>query len=408
LSVGSQRSAADANKEARGADLQSRIDRGKVGVCHIASGDRWAGAEVQLLALLKGLQQIPHLDLCAIFLNEGRPAEAARKLGINVCVLDEAQLSFLQILSSARRFLGGRSIQVLHSHRYKENLLAAFLARRCHVPVHVSTYHGAPEPFNGWRGLKQKAIQSVDREVGIHATDRVISVSEELHAKLTRSMPETKVVTIHNGIDPSIVCSRLTAADAKRRLGIPVDSPTIGTAGRLEPVKRLDIFLNAAKKIAGDLPGARFVIAGEGAEAARLRDLAVALGIVERALFLGHRDDIYDVIRALDISVFCSDHEGLPMALLETLYLGVPVVARPVGGIAEVMEDGVSGVFVRSADSSDLAAACVALMQDAPRREALAKAGAATVAGAFTSRHSAQQTAALYRSLVCAARPAVI
>lgn len=377
-------------------------------MCHIASGDRWAGAEVQLLALLKGLQRAPDLDLCAIFLNEGRPAAAARELGIDVCVFDEAELSFLRILSSSRRFLNGKDIQVLHSHRYKENLLAAFLARRCQVPVHVSTYHGAPEPFKGWRGLKQKAIQSVDRELGIHATDRVISVSEELHAKLTRDMPETKVVTIHNGIDPAAVCSQLTAADAKRRLAIPVDSPVIGTAGRLEPVKRLEIFLSAAKKIASDLPGTRFVIAGEGAQAARLRELAAALGVADRVMFLGHRDDIYDVIRAFDIFVFCSDHEGLPMALLETLHLGVPVVARPVGGIGEVIQDGVSGVFVGSAEPNDLATACVALLQDTPRREALAKAGVAAVAAAFTSRHSAQQTAALYRSLVGAARSSAI
>jgi L-malate glycosyltransferase len=408
LSVGSQPGVADASMETRGARPQSPVDSGKLGVCHIASGDRWAGAEVQLLALLKGLQQVSDLDLCAIFLNEGRPAAAARELGIDVCVFDEAELSFLQILSGARRFLSSKRIEVLHSHRYKENLLAAFLARRCHVPVHVSTYHGAPEPFKGWRGLKQKAVQSMDREVGIRATDRIICVSEDLHAKLARGMPETKVVTIHNGIDPATVCSHLTVADARRRLGIPVDCPVIGTAGRLEPVKRLDIFLNAAKKIAGDLPSARFVIAGDGAEAAHLRELAVALGIADRVLFLGHCGDIYDVIRALDIFVLCSDHEGLPMALLETLYLAVPVIARPVGGVVEVIRDGVSGLFVQSAEPSDLAAACIALLQDAPRREALAKSGVAAVTEAFTSHHSAQQTAVLYCSLVGAAKSTAV
>jgi glycosyltransferase involved in cell wall biosynthesis len=370
-----------------------------LGVCHIASGDRWAGAEVQLTALLKELRQSPTLRLCAIFLNEGRPAQEARQIGIDVCVFDEAQQSFFQILSGASRFLGGRNVQVLHSHRYKENLLAALLARRCHVPVHVSSQHGAPEPFKGWRGIKQGAIQALDRQVALRATDRIISVSDELRTQLTRSLPQSKVVTIHNGIDEDKVVSRFTTRQAKQRLGIPEDCAVVGTAGRLDPIKRLDIFLNATHQISRALPNTRFVIAGAGTEGPSLRDLAVSLGLSEWILFLGHRNDIYDVIRAMDIFVFCSDHEGLPIALLEALYLGVPVVARPVGGIAEVIEDGVSGVWVPSADPVDLASACISLLRDDSRRDSLARAGAAVIAKKFASRHAAEQTIALYRSL---------
>jgi glycosyltransferase involved in cell wall biosynthesis len=371
----------------------------RLGVCHLASGDRWAGAEVQLTALLRGLQQNPDLRLCAIFLNEGRPAEEARQMGIDLCVLDEAQQNFFQILSGAGRFLAGRNVQVLHSHRYKENLLAALLARRCHVPAHVSSQHGAPEPFKGWLGLKQGAIQALDRQVALRATDRIISVSNELRAHLRRSLPEGKVITIHNGIDEETVFSRLAPSEAKKRLGIAPDCSVVGTAGRLAPVKRLDIFLQAARQIVNAWPNARFVIAGDGAEASHLQELADSLQLSEQVLFLGHRDDIYDVIRAMDIFVFCSDHEGLPMALLETLYLGVPVVARPVGGIAEVIQDGISGVWVRSAEPADLASACISLLRDNSRRSSLARAGFAAVETHFTVRRMAEQTAALYYSL---------
>ena len=90
------------------------------------------------------------------------------------------------------------------------------------------------------------------------------------------------------------------------------------------------------------------------------------------------------------------------MALLETLYLGVPVVARPVGGIAEVIQDGVSGLWVRSAKPQDLALACVSLLRDDSRRNLLARAGAAVVAKEFTASHTARQTAALYHSLSAA------
>jgi glycosyltransferase involved in cell wall biosynthesis len=359
---------------------------------------------VQVTALLKGLRQNPYLRLCAIFLNEGRLAEEARNIGIDICVCDESRQNFFQLLSGASRFLAGRNVDVLHSHRYKENLLAAVLARRCHMPVHVSSQHGAPEPFRGWRGLKQGAIQALDRQVALRATDRVISVSADLRAQLTRSLPESKVVMIHNGIDRDRVVSRLTAAEAKQRLAIPADCAVVGTAGRLDPIKRLDIFLAAAQQIGNTLPKTRFVIAGDGTEASRLHDQAASLGLSERVLFLGHRDDIYDVIRAMDIFVLCSDHEGLPMSLLETLYLGVPVVARPVGGIAEVIQDSLSGVWVPSAEPADLASACISLLRDHSRRNSIALAGVAVVEKEFTARLSAERTAALYRSLSLSCR----
>lgn len=395
MSVGSQLSAGEAG--ATNACVQA--SRSRLHVCHIASGDRWAGAEVQLAALLKGLQRLPDLELSAIFLNEGRPAAEARKLGIEVCTFDETRQSFFQILTGAERFLAGKDVQLLHSHRYKENLLAAILARRCHVPVHVLSKHGAAEPFKGWRGIKQRAVRALDGQIARRAADGIISVSEELRTQLIHGFPAEKVVTIHNGLDEESVYSKLSPGEAKQRLGIPPGCAVVGTAGRLDPVKRLDIFLAAAKEVAEKLPGARFIIAGEGTEEAKLRGLCGRLGLNDQTLFLGHRDDIYDVIRAMDIFVICSDHEGLPMALLESMRLGVPVVARPVGGIAEVIQDGASGVCVGSSDPTELASACVSLLRDDARRTALACAGAAVVAERFTARYTAEQTAELYRRL---------
>jgi L-malate glycosyltransferase len=373
---------------------------GNIAVCHVSSGDRWAGAEVQCNALFSALQRDPRLRVSAIFLNDGRPAEEARRCGIEVCTFDESRQNFFQILSGARRFLEHKEIQVLHSHRYKENLLAALLARRRHIPVHVVSKHGAPEPFTGWRGFKQGVLQAVDRWVMRNQTDCVISVSDELRTQLVRYLPEDKVVTIHNGIDEDRVFSRLSTAEAKQYLGLPGECMVIGTAGRLDPVKRLDIFLDAVKQIDSIRPDMRFVIAGEGTEERELRSLAHRLGLQDRLLFLGHRDDVYDVLRALDIFVLCSDHEGLPMALLEALYLGVPVVARPVGGVAEVIRNGTNGLCVMSAAPSDLAGVCLDLLSDPSRRSRLAEAGVATVAKEFTSVGAANKTLLLYRSFL--------
>jgi glycosyltransferase involved in cell wall biosynthesis len=208
-----------------------------------------------------------------------------------------------------------------------------------------------------------------------------------------------KIITIHNGVDVGQVRSRYSTAEAKERLGVPGDCWLIGTAGRLEPIKRLDIFLSAAKLVATQLPNTRFAIAGEGSEALRLRELARASRLQDRVVFLGHRDDIYDVLRALDIFVLCSDHEGLPMVLLEALCLGVPVVARGVGGISEAVQDGVNGILVTSANPVALAEACLRLLSDEGLRRRLSEAAEKSILEGFSVAGTAARVAGLYQSL---------
>lgn len=372
----------------------------RLAVCHVASGDLWAGAEAQLAALLHALARRHDLHVVVILLNEGRLAEEARRSGAEVKVIDESEHTFLEIVGEATTYIRARSIQVLHSHRYKENLLAALLARRCHVPFVVRTEHGKLEPFKGFKQFKQRALRQVDRLVGSYATDRVISVSAELQPQLARYVNPRRIKIIWNGLDTENVRSDLSALEAKRRLNIPDHCPVLGYAGRLVPIKRLDLFLAAAKEMAGRTPDARFVVVGDGGERPRLEERAQALGLEHRVLFLGHRDDIYDVLRALDVFVLCSDHEGLPMVLLEALHMGVAVVARQVGGIPEVIEDGVSGSLVPSADPLALADACVRLLEDNNLRRRLVQGGQSRVAERFSAERTAADVADLYSRCV--------
>src|SRR5690349_12271994 len=125
-------------------------------VCHVISGDLWAGAEAQAAALLRSLARKPEFRVLAILLNEGRLAEEARSCGVEVRVIPETTHSFGRIVTSATDYLRGRQVKVLHSHRYKENLIAALLARRCDVPIVIRTEHGAPEPFKGLRQFRHR------------------------------------------------------------------------------------------------------------------------------------------------------------------------------------------------------------------------------------------------------------
>jgi glycosyltransferase involved in cell wall biosynthesis len=371
----------------------------RLAVCHVASGDRWAGAESQVATLLRVFSRDRSLEVSAIILNEGRLVEELRACGIAVKVIAESQHGFWSTLSQAAEFVRQHHVDVIHSHRYKENLLAAMLARRCDVPVVVRTQHGMPEPFAGLRSLKNKLTAIVDRAVARFATDRVIVVTDEMKATFN-SVPTNKVVIIHNGIDVTVVNSRLSRSEAKRALGVNPDDVLIGTAGRLEPIKRIDLFLAAADEIGRRLTNAHFVVVGDGSERKRLEDIAANRHSPRAVQFLGDRSDIFDVLRAMDLFVISSDHEGLPMVLLEALYLGTPVVARAVGGIPEVLCGNLSAGLVRSADAGDIAESCLKVLQDTSLAASLAQSGQERVAGDFSSVKTAAQVVGLYRSLI--------
>lgn len=371
----------------------------RISVCHIASGDLWAGAESQLAGLVAALGQRKDLRLHLILFNEGRLAEEVRRCGLEPSVLPEGRMSFPRLAFEAARLLKGRDIEILHSHGYKSNVLAAILGRACHIPFVLRTEHGFPEPFGGYKRMKQKLFRGVDRWVARHRTDRVICVSEEMRSQLSSKLGANRVVTIHNGLNPDRVHSSLTVAEAKERLGVSRSDWLLGSAGRLEPIKRFDLFLSAAIRMAPSLPNAKFVIAGEGGEGLRLRAMAASAGLGDSFRLLGHRNDIYDVLRALDVFVLCSDHEGIPMALLEALYLGLPVVARCVGGVSEVIRRGENGILLDSGDPQALADACLSVLKDESLRQRLAQEGPRSVEEEFTVARTAEAVFKLYASL---------
>jgi len=395
LNVGSQPGAMNIR-------AQQPCDRpeARISVCHIASGDLWAGAEVQISILLKALAQRPDLALRAILLNEGRLAVELRNCGIDVEIIPETSNSFRKILRRSAEYLNGRGVQILHSHRYKENLLATALHLRCGIPYLVRTEHGWTEPTFGPGKVKHGAVRALDRLAARWYADLIVSPSEDLRKKVVGFADPEKIVTVLNAIDTTHTATELTVGTAKRRLGIPETAPVVGCAGRLEPVKRLDRYLAVCAGIKAKLPEARFVIAGDGSRRAELEELARSLGLTESVFFCGHRDDVLELLQAFDLFVMTSDHEGLPMALLQAMCLQKPVVCTAVGGIPEVVENGNSGILVDANETEAFVAACMSVLCDQRLASTLGRAARNEVLSRFDVSSHAESVARLYGGLI--------
>jgi glycosyltransferase involved in cell wall biosynthesis len=375
----------------------SRSER--ISVCHLASGDAWGGAEAQLTTLLRALSRCRELDVCAIVLNEGRLARELRRCDIEVRVIPERENSFWQIVSQARGFMRAKDVQILHAHRYKENFIGALLA--CDEPGVrlVKTQHGRTETLSGIAGAKQWLAHTIDRLTMRYADDVVISVSSQLTGYLKKYVSRDRIAVIPNGIDLASVHCTLSRSEAKKQLGIPEEAPVVGFIGRLERVKRLDIFVHSAREIQRQSASTKFVIAGSGREERQLRQLIAQQGLEDHFILLGHQDDTSPILRAMDLLLLTSDHEGLPMVLLEAMALGTLVVAHKVGGIAEVLADRQSGLLVEDRSPANLASVCVQALQDTSTTERLTRAAREVVESRYCGNQNGKHVLELYASL---------
>jgi L-malate glycosyltransferase len=370
-------------------DRQRNETNERLSICHVIGGGDWAGAEAQSATLLKALSKSPAVAPHAIVLREGRLARELRHFGLDVCVAEQQGRRFPQVVLECSRFVRSRRVQILHSHGYKESIISLLLARACKVPYLVRTEHGHPEPYSVIRGLKHWCVLALDRAAARYTPDRIVSVSKDLGQYWKEHANPEKVIVVPNGVDLDRVQSAFTSAEAKQRLGITPNSLVVGMVARLDKVKRPDLFIATARFLAERLTNVRFVIAGSGSQEESLRALVSDLGLQDRVLLLGQRSDVYDVLKAMDVLLICSDHEGIPMAMLEAMALGVTVISRNVGGISEVIRDGVTGILVPSGTPETLGLACYSVLKNASLRASLAEAARQEI----DEKHSADKNA---------------
>ena len=170
-------------------------------VLHIASGDLWAGAEVQLFTLAKALKDNTNTIVEIILLNHGMLEKKLLSSGINVIVLDESKLGGFAILWKLSRLINRIQPDVIHTHRIKENILGSVAARlNGNIPT-LRTSHGAPEHTPLWKHLPKRTIHWLDYICGRYLQQAIVAVSEDLAEKLRNRFPSNKIHVIKNGVD---------------------------------------------------------------------------------------------------------------------------------------------------------------------------------------------------------------
>lgn len=376
-------------------------------ILHVVSTLERGGIGTSLCHLLPQQTLMPDIGVeAAVFYETGAKSQQLAGQGIPI--------HNLRLIHKYDPFVFLRLFRLIHTGRYDviqvHGWPAVFFVSLLSLVIRRPAYL-----------LTEHSVTNRRRRLGLKLLDRFIysrfqaisAVSQAAVTALAAWLPEVKprITMIHNGLDASRLRGQSKSrAIMRAELDIDENVPLIITAGTLDHHKGLDVLLHALPQFLSLLAEAddnRFpvqqppivLVAGDGILRKSLEELAAALGLTERVRFIGYRDDLPVLMSAADLFVLSSRWEGCPMAVLEAMTLGVPIVATGVGGVPELVLHNETGLVVAPENPNEMAVAMFDLLSNPEKAYCLARAGQDRLAKCFSVQRSADCLAKVYEQI---------
>ena len=353
-------------------------------IAHVDAERGFSGGEVQVFLLMEGLARRGHRNRLLCPPGSAAAAEAARRGIATTSVPMRGDLD----LAAVWRLAGAmRGADVVHLHTGRAAWLGGLAARRAALPAIVTRRMDRPlRP--GWR----------TRLIYERCSRRTAAIAPAIVAQLVAGgVPRERIVLIPSAVDPQRVQPRLAATAVRAGLGAKAEDAVLLSIAALVRRKGIDVLLEALAALARRGLRPRLWVAGDGPERAALAAQSERLGVAGQVDWLGRRDDVGDLLAAADVFVLPSRAEGLGVAALEAMAAGRPVVASAVGGLAESVIDGRTGLLVPPGDAVALGAALERLLHEPALRAALGAAGPTRVGEGFLAEQMVEAYERLYR-----------
>jgi glycosyltransferase involved in cell wall biosynthesis len=285
-------------------------------------------------------------------------------------------------------------VRVVHTHHFNQLLYSVLAAKLVGARI-IHTEHSV-------EAYKRRRLRIALRLLSLFC-DAIIVIGDDGHDTLRKriGIPRRKLRLVRAGV--SVRHTREPRAQARAALGLTDDQPTAAIVARLSPEKNHMLLLSAFRRVSDRMPDARLLVVGDGTEREAVAREVSRLGLEPCVHLMGVRRDVQRILAASDLFVLCSDREGLPIAVLEAMAAGRPVLATAVGDIPTVIHDGVSGRLIPSRDENALANAMAEMLANPARCVEMGASGrrfveenfdVARMAGAFEALYSAGRAAA--------------
>jgi glycosyltransferase involved in cell wall biosynthesis len=321
-------------------------------VAQVVTLSEMGGAQKHVLLLSTELKSRGY-DVTIFTSAGGKLIEKARENGISVVLVPDmvreiSPVSDIKAVRNLYRLFKEGGFDIVHSHSSKAGILARIAAKLAGTKRIIYTAHGFV--FNEPMSSIKRAIYIYIERIGAMLGDKVISVSKkDLDSALeNRLVSGEKLVYIPNAIPEISKESLRDAAEVKKELGIPEGEFVIGTISNFYETKGHIYLIEAVKRLHAEGHSFRTVFAGQGPKMQEMMDIS---GGDKGIMFLGYREDNYDIMNTLDLFVLPSIKEGMPYVVLEAMSLGKPVLCTKVGALTDMIEDGVNGFIVEPQDS---------------------------------------------------------
>lgn len=334
----------------------------RIKVLHLISGGDTGGAKTHIISLLKELKN--HVDAKLICFMKGTFYDDAAAEGINIEVMEQKNRADLSIIKKLSAEIEREGYDIVHCHGARANFAAYFLKRHISIPM-VTTVH-SDYLLDFKDSFYKNLIFTTLNKMSLKKFDYYIAVTESFKNMLaSRGFNPDRISTVYNGINIDENVNYVSKDEFLSRYDIDGDGKFIvGIAARLDKVKNIEMLVNAANIAVKKNPNILFIIAGTGDELPELKNLCAKYGIEENVKFLGFVKDPYSIFNAIDVNTLTSVSESFPYVILEAAKMVTPTLSTRVGGIDELIEDGVNGYLVDSGDYETLAERIVSLSQN--------------------------------------------
>jgi len=322
-------------------------------ILHTEWSRSWGGQAQRIVLECRKLMALGHRVVIACQ-PHGLLFQKARENGIPVeAVTIRSQLD-LRAIRDIYRLIKKYRITVVNTHSSKDNWVGSLAAKLAGVPLLVRTRHH-PVP------ISNNPLNFVHK-----LADGFTATGEAVRTMLITGnrIPAERVLSVPTGVSLERFSPGIDPLPLKRELGIDPATKIVTMVGRLRSGKRYDLFVDAAQLVRNELPDVKFLVVGDGEGAKSIQRKIAEHDLSKVVLMTGYRADIPEIMASSDVVVLTSDSEGVPQVLTQAMAMQRPVVAAPIGGIPDLIKDGVTGLFADAGNARSFADKILLLLRD--------------------------------------------
>ncbi len=345
-------------------------------VIHLISGGDTGGAKTHVLTLLDNLRKM-NIDAELLCIMEGIFTREARELGIPVTVIPQVRRWDIGVIRKILAYINQSGCDLVHCHGARANYIAMFIMGKVKVPMITTLHSDYKLDFKG--NVRKQMIYTPINAFALRRFKHILTVTKAFKNMLvSRGFDSSRLHVIYNGIDFNKPLKAVSPQEFMSHAGLDYDDSKkyVGIAARMYAVKGVDVFLGAAKLLYDKHPDTVFLVLGDGDMMPQCRDFVEKNAIGDRVRLLGQiqGEELMNGYYAMvDVNTLTSYSESFPYALLEGARYAVATVATAVGGIPEMIRDGVTGYLAPGGDSAAIAQKIGMLLDDDQMRIKMGK-----------------------------------